>query len=174
MGSNIVLYSALPGGGIDATPKFGWTLLMIAIVGALGMFLVILVALSRDGSSKEEPPDSKIIPSPVLVKPAVPKLHVENSIRPGVDPNTFEHIIYFTFQEEAELFRFLINDQVVGQGTFDELDIRFAPPYRRVIFITEVEPELPIKVSMESFNRNGILIGEGELVMDKYSYHGKE
>ena len=83
---------------------------------------------------------------------------------------TYEHVIYFSLQEEATYFRFFINNQLIGKGSFEDLDIRYAPPFRRVIFVTTDIPKLPMTVKVEALG-NGKLIGRGELPMQHLCYH---
>jgi len=167
--SPLVLQSArqtvAKSGNTETTTKWCWVLFGVAVL--LGVVMVG-VLLATNKSNKAAPSTRVADPSDGVVK-----LKVLNSIRAGVKPDTFEHVIYFTLQDDAELFRFLINDRLVGQGNFEDLDIRFAPPYRRVIFVTKVRPVLPLHVVVESYDKDGMLIGEGDLAMTQFSYHDK-
>ena len=88
------------------------------------------------------------------------------------EPGTYEHIVYFTLQEEADYFRVYIGDEVVMQGGIDALDLRYAPPYRRVVLVTQEPPKLPMSVAVHAFN-GATLIGKGTLEMTKMCYHQK-
>ena len=59
----------------------------------------------------------------------------------------------------------------MGEGNFEDLDIRFAPPYRSVIFVTTVKPVLPLDIKVETYNNQGFLQGEGSLHMTQLMYH---
>ena len=86
-------------------------------------------------------------------------------------PSLQECIIYFTYQEAAEAFRFFINGTLIGEGSIEELDIRYALPYRRVQFATAETLVLPLDVTMESYDAKGYLLGRGRLLMETYTYH---
>jgi hypothetical protein len=167
--SPLVLYS------VDTPYKnptnWCWVLFGVALLLGICMFVVLFLAnKSNKTSSQDQNNAEEEEKAPVS---GIPRLQVLNSIREGVKAKTFEHVIYFSLQDDAELFRFLINDRLIGQGNFEALDIRFSPPYRRVIFVTEVKPALPLHVVVESYDKEGTLIGEGDLTMTKFTYHNK-
>ena len=101
------------------------------------------------------------------------QLQVLNCIKERPEePGTFEHVIYFTLQDSADYFRFEINGMQIGAGSFDELDVRYAPPFRRVVFVTTQAPELPMELQVEALSK-GKVIGRGMLAMSELCYHDK-
>jgi hypothetical protein len=111
-------------------------------------------------SPKKEPPKEKITPITVL-----------NSIYKN-DELEFEHIIYFTLQESADNFKFYIDNKLISSGDFESLDVRYDPPFRRVVLATKSPPNLPLTLKVEAFH-GPQKIGSGILEMTKSSYHKK-
>ena len=98
-------------------------------------------------------------------------LQVLVNVQTARTPSLKECIIYFTYQGAADAFRFFINGTLIGEGSIEELDIRYSPPYRRVQFATAESLVLPLDVTMESYDAQGYLLGRGRLLMEKYTYH---
>jgi hypothetical protein len=146
----------------------------IYVVTAVAVVIVVvsviaLVRCSNKNVQKIDPQLSTNDRDPNVAEPVA--LEVLNCIYERQEqPGTFEHIIYFTLQEAADYFRFFIHDELVGEGTFESLDIRYSPPYRRVVFVTSDQPSLPMVVSVESL-AGGKLIGRGSLNMTRACYH---
>jgi hypothetical protein len=109
-------------------------------------------------------------------KPVVEKIDVFNRITEREDEKgTFEHVMYSTMQEEANFCRYFIDDQMIGEGSYDVLDSRYCPPYRRVVFVTQETPVLPMKIRAENHISNAdgttTLVGRGDLTMFDTTYH---
>ena len=155
----------------DKKPFPWWWILIAVVVVAAVVAIVVAVSMKKkkkknkkgDEGKEEEGTSSS---SDLL---DVPKLQVLTCVRP-VEGN-YHYVIYFTFQEKAQLFRFFINDMLVGDGSFEKLDIRYSPPYRRVAFETKVAPKLPVKISVQAFSQKGVIVGAGTQVMRKLCYH---
>ena len=90
-----------------------------------------------------------------------------------LEPGTFEHIVYFTFQEDADFFRFFINNELVLEGTIETLDLRYENPYRRAVLVTQERPNLPFSLSIIALNKSRTVVGKGVLNMTKMCYHDR-
>jgi len=131
-----------------------WTCLVIAIAVVLVSGWLMLNSTSAQGTE------------------SVQQLEVLNCIFERQNA-VFEHVIYFTLQDDADNFKFFVNAELIGNGSFDDLDIRYSPPYRRVVFMTSDRPKLPLRLQVEAFSKDK-LVGTGVLVMTKSCYHDME
>lgn len=170
-------------GNFDFVKKNLWWILILILC----IIIIVVILFSNSKRSKEKVSQEKeeeeenikteeeeVVENVEEEAPVVKELTVLNSIRKGQEPNSVDHVIYFTLQDDASLYRFYKSGKVIGQGSLEDLDIRYAPPFRRVKFTEQdADLNLPFKITVESYDKNGVLIGSGDLMMNKSSYHDK-
>ena len=149
------------------------SVIAILIIVTIAIMCGVVICMMNKSASPLDAVKSPMILPPVNKQGrVVPQmLNVLNCVTERVqEPGTFEHVIYFSLQEDASYFRFFINNQMIGQGSFEDLDIRYAPPDRRVVFVTTDVPQFPMKVRVEALASN-VIIGMGELDMKRMCYN---
>ncbi len=136
-----------------------WVKCLIAFLVLALISVVIMLVVQKVDKKPDASKDLKQV--------RVRNLEVQGAVRPTSRVDVWDHVLYFTFQEDADYFKFYINDQMVGSGTFEELDLRYDPagPYRRAAIQSSISGEHPVRYKIETFDQNVNLIGQGEQTM---------